>query len=49
MKHWVFPGSRCDVLLGDIPRDGGWRAGLMRKQSSQPVSVHTEITLKCFR
>lgn len=36
MKHWVFPGSRWVVLLGDIPRDRGWRAGLMRKQSSLP-------------
>lgn len=35
MKHRVFPGSRWDVLLGNIPRDRGWRTGLMRKQSSQ--------------
>lgn len=44
MKHWVFPGSQWDVLLGNIPRDRGWRTGLMRKQSSQP---HMEITKKC--
>lgn len=39
MKHWVFPGSQKDVLLGNIPRDRGWRSGLMRKQSSLPFSA----------
>lgn len=33
MMHWVFPGSQRDVLLGNIPRDRGWRTGLMRKSS----------------
>ena len=39
MKHWVFPGSLRDVLLGNIPRDRGWKSGLMRRQSSQLVSA----------
>lgn len=48
MKHRVFPGSRWDVLLGNIPRDRGWRTGLMRKQSSQlRMEITREVPQKC--
>lgn len=49
MKHWVFPGSQKDVLLGNIPRDGGWRTGLMRIKSSRVLSASHENNLKVLQ